>query len=139
MRTILLVTGRNLKLTGIKRLLSDSYLDAAVNEVGCEDLTAYLQSGASPDLIIYAPRSVGRLGKKFLRVKALAGKAKFLVYSQFRHDEQKLFDYLAVGVNGILATNAQLTEQQRALDTVLRGDSFVDVMTRGNMLGRTIG
>jgi len=134
MRSILLVSSRHVNRDGIERLVSDSFSNAILDQVDCAHVKSYLQSGVCPDLIIYAPRSIKCAGSKFLQIKSLASSARILVYSSFRKAEQRLFDYLAIGVNGILATNTQLVEHRRALDTVMRGDSFVDVTTRNKML-----
>jgi len=123
-----------MECSATKTLISNLFSDAALEEIDCEQASGYLPSNPSPDLIVYAPRSVGRLGKRFQLLKMLAGRAKILVYSTFQQDEQYLFDYLAAGVNGILSKSAHVNEHQRALDTVMRGDSYVDAGTRGIML-----
>lgn len=134
MRRILLVKSRGLDCPAIKTLILNLFSDVTLDEIDCEQASVYLRSKPSPDLIVYAPRSVGPLGKRFQLLKMLAGRAKILVYSTFQQDERYLFDYLAAGVNGILSKSAHVNEHQRALDTVMRGDSYVDAGTRGTML-----
>ena len=85
-------------------------------------------------ILLISDSGMENTGMKNLISKALAGSTKILLYSHFQKAEHYLFDYIAAGVNGVLDIGSDLTEHQRALDALMRGDAFVDVSTRANML-----
>jgi DNA-binding NarL/FixJ family response regulator len=98
-----------------------------------------LRAHAKPDLIIYAPKAALRpMYGIFCTIRGLAVKAKILVYAEFELVDPCLLDYLAAGVTGLLSTNSTMSEHRRALDTVMRGDSFIDDVTKKELVAHTL-
>ncbi|MCF0075741.1 hypothetical protein LZD49_35045 [Dyadobacter sp. CY261] len=135
MRTILFITDDGHASKDMVTLLRDLFALATIYQVNGKRASRYLESNTKPDLIVYMPGlTLDGLRDRFFRIKALAGRARILLYAEFELAGPSLFDYLAAGANGLLSKTSSMAEHHRALDTVMRGDSFVDDATKRRML-----
>ncbi|MCF0074108.1 hypothetical protein LZD49_26735 [Dyadobacter sp. CY261] len=135
MRSILLITDNIRAKSAMLILLKDGFNAAFVQDMGFKKAASFLESNPEPDLIIYtSDLNSTETYSDFLNIKALAPKAKILLYAAFITTGPHLFDYLAAGANGLLSLESSTAEHRRALDTVMRGDSFIDDRLRSEML-----
>ncbi|MHA4740631.1 hypothetical protein [Dyadobacter sp. MSC1_007] len=135
MRSILLIVDHAHLTREMTTVLKEVFTAASFHQVSSKQAAFFLQTHAKPDLIVYAPRAaLGPMYNRFCTIRALAVKAKILLYAEFRSVGPCLFDYLAAGANGLLSTSSTTSEHYRALDTVMRGDSFVDDATKRELL-----